>query len=162
MKMKREDFPLWKQLRTAAGQADEHPDRVAWSGRRRAPGLHLPLTIDGESRGLSQAANWEAWNKRRAAESSKLFITAATAVFLSKYVLYVLRKTVSCLHEDEQVLLRLHTDEHMGQIKPPHGRFLSEILSASSNFKGDEMTLKDNNICLRLIFNMYSLIQLIN
>lgn len=51
--------------------------------------LHLALMIDGESRGLSQAANSEAWNKRRAAGSTKLFITAATAVFLSTYGLYV-------------------------------------------------------------------------
>lgn len=110
VKMKREDVPLWKQVKTAAGGYSRFSCSSQTPGVVRQEGAGLHLAHDGwESRGLSQAANWGAWNDRGAAESTNLFITAATALFLSKYRLHV-----SCLHE-EQLLLHLHTEEAHGQ-----------------------------------------------
>lgn len=128
--------------------SSKNPDRVASSDRGRVLGPHLALMMDGESSGLSQAANWEAWNKRRAAESTELFITAATAVFLSKYGLYVQRKTAFpvCMKMSDCCCCVCTLRKHMVKIKLPHRHFLSNFFSVSSKFKGDEMTLTHNTI----------------
>lgn len=120
MKMKREDFPKTDQNSSWSGYSrfscsSKNPERAAWSDRRRVLGLHLALMLDGESRGSA----------RQLIERPEINAELQRAL---SYLLLQQRRSssahmdcmcwgrpLSCLHEDEQLLLCRLAEEAHGQ-----------------------------------------------